>query len=153
MNFHKMLLNLCSQMIFIANFCMRDITSYTPREQSSGGYIGITLSVCLSVCQSVCAVSCPAHNFFLFWHWLTIFFTCIYHHERTCRVHSWSWFDIDLWPQGQIYRVYYMALCSCDSFFVLWHTGSHTMNSVWPWPLISISKLFCFWQDGLCSLT
>ena len=38
---------------------------YTPREQSSGGYIEIILSVRLSVCPSVCADSCPAHNFFM----------------------------------------------------------------------------------------
>ena len=40
---------------------------YTPCERSSGGYIGITLSVRLSVrpsvCPFVCADSCPAHNF------------------------------------------------------------------------------------------
>ena len=46
---------------------------YTLRERSSGGYIGITLSVCLSVCPSICADSCPAHNFLWFdigqiWH-------------------------------------------------------------------------------------
>ena len=49
---------------------------YTPREQSSGGYIGITLSVCpsvrlpvrLSVRPSVCPSVCrfvSAHNFFM----------------------------------------------------------------------------------------
>ena len=43
----------------------RGFNYYTPREQSSGGYIGITLSVRLSVCPSVCADSCPAHNFFM----------------------------------------------------------------------------------------
>ena len=32
---------------------------------------------------------------------------------------------LELWPQGQIYRVYDMALCSGPSFFVLWH--SHTL--------------------------
>ena len=66
----------------------RGFNYYTPRERSSGGYIGITLSVRLSVCPSVCADSCPAHNFFMVWHWLTIFGTWVYHHETMCRVHS-----------------------------------------------------------------
>ena len=36
---------------------------YTPRERTSGGYIGITLSVCPSVCADLCL----AYNgFFLF---------------------------------------------------------------------------------------
>ena len=81
-------------------------SSYTPRERSSGGYIEITLSVRLSVrpsvCPSVCADSCPAHNFFMVWHWLTIFGTWMYHHQTMCQVHSWSRFNVDLWPQGQI---------------------------------------------------
>ena len=35
--------------------------------------------------------------------WLTIFGTWVYHHERMCSIHSWYGFDINLWPQGQIY--------------------------------------------------
>ena len=65
-------------------------------------------SVCLFVCPSVCADSCPAHNFFLVWHWLTIFGTWISHHATMCRVHSWSRYELELWPQGQIYRVFDM---------------------------------------------
>ena len=115
---------------------------HTPRERSSGGYIGtggyirITLSVRLSVCLSVqihvqpitflwfdiglpylahgCITmrryvayihdpdttlnfdlkvkfigfldmfSCPAHHFFMVWHWLTIFGTWVHHHETMC---------------------------------------------------------------------
>ena len=79
----------------------------------------------------------------------TIFGTWVHHHDRMCQVHSWSWYDIDLWPQGQIYRVYDMALCSGLSFFVLWH--SHTLFGTWVYhhgkmcrssPLTSISKLY-----------
>ena len=44
------------------------------------------------------------------WHWLTIFSTCVYHHKTMCSIHSWSRFDIDLWPQGQIYR-FLSCLC------------------------------------------
>ena len=65
----------------------------------------------------------------VFWHWHTIFGIWVYHHERMCQVHSWSWYDVDLWPQGQIYMVYDMALCSGLSFFVLWH--SHTLFGTW----------------------
>ena len=104
---------------------------YTPRERSSGGYIEITLSVrlsvhlsvcpsvCLSVCPSVCADLCPAHNFFMVWHWLTIFGTWVYHHETMCRVHSWSRYDLELWPQGQIYRVFDMFSCPAHNFFLI----------------------------------
>ena len=35
-----------------------------------------------------------------------------------CQVHSWSWYDLELWLQGQIYRVYDMTLCSGLSFFL-----------------------------------
>ena len=67
------------------------------------------------------------------------------------RLHSFSRFDIYLWPQGQIYRclsclrvrsvisvcfdtsipylVHDMALCSGHSFFDLWH--SHTLFGTW----------------------
>ena len=44
------------------------------------------------------------------------FGTWVYHHERMCCVPSWSWYYVDLWLQGQIYRVYDMALCSGHSF-------------------------------------
>ena len=65
----------------------------------------------------------------VFWHWHTIFGIWVYHHERMCQVHSSSWYDVDLWPQGQIYMVYDMALCSGLSFFVLWN--SHTLFGTW----------------------
>ena len=42
---------------------------------------------------------------FLDWHGLTIFGTWVYHHKTMCRVNSWSRIDVDLWPQGQIYRL------------------------------------------------
>ena len=84
---------------------------YTPRERNSGGYIEIT------VCPSVCADSCPAHYFFMVWHWLTIFGTWVYHHETMCRVHSLSRYDLELWPQGQIYRVFDMFSCPVHNFF------------------------------------
>ena len=61
-------------------------------------------------------------------------------------------YDVELWHKGQIYRVYDMALCSGHRLVVLSH--SHTMwvyhlrtmctsmTSIWPWPLILISKLY-----------
>ena len=61
--------------------------------------------------------SCPAHNYFWGWHWLTIFGTWVYHHKMMCRVHSWSWYDLERWPQGHIHRVLNMFLCQADSYF------------------------------------
>ena len=119
---------------------------------------------CLSFCLSVQILAGP--ELFLVLHWLTIFGTWVYHQEKMWQVHSWSWYDIDHWPPGQINRFYDMVLCSGLSFFVLqqshfdshssvspWYDVSHTfMNSVWPWPLTSISKLIFSpwiwdWQD------
>ena len=34
------------------------------------------------------------HNFFVVWHWLTIFGTWLHHHETMCRAHSWSLYDL-----------------------------------------------------------
>ena len=110
----------------------------------------VCLSVHLSpsVCPSVCADSCPAHNFFMVWHWLTIFGTWVYNHETMCRVHSWSRYDLELWPQGQIYRVFDMFSCLAHNFFFgltlahhTWHMGvspwddvsSTFMIQIWPW--------------------
>ena len=87
-----------------------------PHERSSWRYIEISLSVC----PSVCADSCPAHNFLWVWHWLTIFGTWVYHHETMCHVHIWSLFDIGLWSQGQIYRVFDMFSCPAHNFFMVW---------------------------------
>ena len=58
-------------------------------------------SVRPSVGSSVCADSCPAQNFILLWHWLTIFGTWVYHHGTMCHIHSWHLYlyDLDLWPQ------------------------------------------------------
>ena len=92
---------------------------YPPRTKFRGVYRNH--SVCPSVCPSVCADSCPAHNFFMVWHWLTIFGTWVYHHERMCRLHSWSRYDLELWPQGQIYRVFDMFSCQAHNFLMVWH--------------------------------
>ena len=51
------------------------------------------------------------------WHWLTIFVTWVYHHESMYHIHSWSWYYVDLWPQGQIYRVYDIWICVRASAF------------------------------------
>ena len=62
---------------------------------------------------------CPTHNFFLDWHWLTIFGTWVYHHKMMCRIRSWSRFNVDLWLQGQIYTVFDM--CPAHNFFLVWN--------------------------------
>ena len=66
-----------------------------------------------------CADSCPAHNFFMVWHWLTILGTWVYPHKTMCRVHLWSRYDLELWPQGQIYRVFDMFSCPAHNFFLI----------------------------------
>ena len=38
------------------------------------------------------------------WHWLNILGTWVCHHKTMCCVHSWSRFEVDLLPQGKIYR-------------------------------------------------
>ena len=64
---------------------------------------------------------------------------------RVCVLYIYdSWYDIDLWPQGKIYRVHDMALCSRHRFFVLSHSHTMwvyhhgTMCSVHPWPLYDL---------------
>ena len=71
---------------------------------------------------------------FFIWHWLNIiiFGICIYHHERMCRVHSWSRFDLDLWPQGQIRR---FLSCLSHNFRLLWHW--HTIFDTWVYQSIA----------------
>ena len=55
----------------------------------------------------LCLCVQPSWNFCLLWHWHTLFaHAWVYHHERMCRIYSWSWYDVDLWPQCQIYRIY-----------------------------------------------
>ena len=76
---------------------------------------------------------------------------------------------VDLWPQGQIYKVYDMAFCSGHRFVILSH--SHimwvyhygTMCCVHPWTLYDLDLwsqyqiIFSLWiwdlQDCLCFLT
>ena len=47
--------------------------------------------------------------------------TWLYHHEKMCRAHSWSWYDVDLCPQGQIYWVSDMFPCVAHNFFLVCH--------------------------------
>ena len=75
-------------------------------------------SVRLSVRPSVCAYSCLDHNFFIVWHSLIISGTWVYNHKTMCRVHSWSRYDLELWPQSQIYRVFDIFLCPFHNDFL-----------------------------------
>ena len=60
---------------------------YTPANESSGGYIGITLS---ALCLSVCADSCLATNVFFDWHWHTIYMVhgCITMRQNVAHIHD-----------------------------------------------------------------
>ena len=94
---------------------------------------------------------CPAHIFFLLWYWLTIFGIRIYH-ESMCRVHSWSLYDVDLWPW-----VFEMSSCTARNVFLLWHWLNIFDTLVyhpwvsrtfmipirhWPWPQSQIYRGF-----------
>ena len=45
------------------------------------------------------------------------------HYKRMCRVHSWSWHNVDLWPQCQFYRVFDTSCWPVTC--LLWH--GHTI--------------------------
>ena len=103
--------------------------------------------------------SCQGHNYFLIWHWLTIFSTWVYHHEKMWHVNSRSQFDVDLWPQGQIYRllsclhVWPITSVSFNIGIPLWHMGLSPWEDVsgqisWSWynidlrPQVQIYKVY-----------
>ena len=46
---------------------------------------------------------CSGLSFFVLWHSHTLFGTLLYHHGTMCCVHSWTLYDLDLWPQYQNY--------------------------------------------------
>ena len=147
----------------LQHFICFDCYYYTPRERSSGGYIEITMSVRLSIRLSV-QIRVRPITFFMVWHWLTIFGTWMYHHETMCRVHSWSRYELEPWPQGQIYRVFDMFSCPVHNFFMVWHwlTIFGTCMDVSPsdnvsrtfmipiqcWPLTSRSNLKAFFMSS-----
>ena len=90
--------------------------------------------------------SCPAHNLFFVWHWLTIFGTWVYHYKRMCRVHSWPLNDLDLWPQYQNY-IFTMNLCLASSPLLfdielpnvgIWVYHYETTCCVHSWPLYDL---------------
>ena len=63
----------------------------------------------------VAGVSLVSFTHSFLWHYHTLCSTWVYHHERMCCVyswsqHSWSLYDLDLWPQYQNY-IFTMNLC------------------------------------------
>ena len=112
-------------------------------------YKEITPSFRPSVCPSVCADSSPAHNCFLVWHWLTIFGTWVYHHETMCCVYSWSRYDLEVWPKGQIYMVFDWFRVQFITFFDwqlltiygTWVYHHTTMCRVHPWSRFDVDLL------------
>ena len=55
-------------------------------------------------------------TFFCFNIGIIIFGNRVYHHEALCLVHSWSQYNVDFWPQSQIYRV---LTCQTISIWVV----------------------------------
>ena len=107
--------------------------------------------------------SCLAHNFFLVWHWRTIFGTWVYRHKTMSRVHSWSRFDVDLWLPGQLYRllsclhVQPVSSFSFDFGIPYLARGSITMRDasstlmilIRPWPLTKFTGFITWLCSGL----
>ena len=87
--------------------------------------------------KNLCLCRFMSHLYhFLLWHWHTIFDTWLYHQETMCHVHSWSRYNIDLWPQGQIYRIFDKSSCPTCNFCLLWHW--HIIFSTWVWCVANI---------------
>ena len=72
--------------------------------------------------------SCPTRNFFLLWHWHILFGTWVYFYETMCQIHLRSSYDVDLLPQGQIYRVFDMRVTAF--FFLSFVKVIHVKNFV-----------------------
>ena len=133
------------------------ISLYLPCTKFRSLCLSVWLPRRLSVCPSVCAYSCPAHSLFCFlvWHWLIIFGTWVYNHERLCRTHSWSWYDVHLWPQGLYSFFFYMfpiiVLCLKLAYHI-WHmcvspwddVSRIFMIPIRRWPLTSRSLQGCW---------
>ena len=62
----------------------------------------------------------PTCTFCLLWRCDTcnIFDPLVYHHEAFCCVHSWSWYNVDLWPQRQVDRFFFSWLCVQVTIFL-----------------------------------
>ena len=83
--------------------------------------------------------SCPTNDFFQLWHWLTIFGTLVYYHERMCCVYSWSKYDVDLYLKMKF--MWFLWLCVRATVFVIWH--SHTIFGTWVYrPSGNVSRTF-----------
>ena len=94
-------------------------------------------------------------TFFCFNIGIIIFGNRVYHHEALCLVHSWSQYNVDFWPQSQIYRV---LTCQTISIWVnpcgrmcrihLWH---RYYLDLWL-NIIILYQKFASGQDSLYSL-
>ena len=58
----------------------------------------------------------------------TISGTWVFNHRIMCHIHSWSLYDLDLWPQYQNY-IFTMNFCMGKIFFALW--PRHTKFGSW----------------------
>ena len=99
---------------------MRECVAYTHDPDSTltfdlkVKFIGLRVRPVTSVCLTFA---------FIIWH------MGLSPSEDVSRIFMICWYDVDLWPQGQMYRVYDMPLCSGHGFFLLWH--SHKMFCTW----------------------
>ena len=85
---------------------------------------------------------CSGLSFFVLCHSYTLFGKCVYHHGTMCRIHSWTLYDLGLWPQYQNY-IFTMVLSLARSSlffnkgipnFGIWMYHHETiLTLVWPW--------------------
>ena len=72
-------------------------------------------------------------------------FDIVYHHGTMCRIHSWTLYDLDLWPQyhSPWIWVWQNVLALWHRHTKFWHMGVSPWDNmlctfltlVWPWPL------------------
>ena len=84
-------------------------------------------------------------SFFVLWHSHTLFGKWVYHHGTMCRVHSWTLYDLDLWPRYQNYIFMDLSLARClwHRYTKFWHMGVSPWDNMlctflillWTWPL------------------
>ena len=151
-------------------FTFANTASYTPRERKFRG-VYRNHSICPSVQPSVCADSCLTHNYFLVWHWLTIFGTWVYHHETGLglRVRCVGYIhDPDTTLNFDV-KVKFPGFLTCfciqpKTFFYftlsyhIWHMGlspwedvsSTFMILIRRWPLTDLKVKFIGFMTWLC---
>ena len=62
---------------------------------------------------------CSDLSFFVLWHCHTLFGKWVHHYGTMCRVHSWTLYDLDLWPHIKI--IFSPWIWVWQDVSALWH--------------------------------